>query len=79
MVDGSEVDVASGHLSPTESKADSVVATQEARRDSGGGCATRCGIARAMETKRGSAGCAQCANPIISISAIVASNPGDIG
>src|SRR6266446_8584104 len=45
----------------------------------GGGCATRRGMERAMETKRRWAGCTQRANPILSIPAIAASNPGDFG
>ena len=48
-------------------------------RSYGGGCATRRGMERAMETKRRWAGCTQGANPIFSIAAIVASNPGDFG
>jgi hypothetical protein len=45
----------------------------------GGGWATRKGMERATETKRRLAGCTQRANPILSIPAIVASNPGDFG
>jgi hypothetical protein len=45
----------------------------------GGGWATRKGMERAKETKQRRAGCTQRANPILSIPAIVASNPGDFG
>jgi len=48
-------------------------------QDYGGGCATRRGMGRATETKRRWAGCTPGANPIFSIAAIVASNPGDFG
>ena len=48
-------------------------------RSFGGGCATRSGMERAMETKRRWAGCTPGANPILSIAAIVASNPGHFG
>jgi hypothetical protein len=79
MADGSKVDVASRRTPTTESKADSVGRNKSIGRNYGGGCATRCGMERSKETKRESAGCTQWANPIGSISAIVASNPGDFG
>ena len=48
-------------------------------RSYGGGCATRGGMERAMETKRRWAGCTQKGNPLPFVTAIVASNPGDFG
>jgi hypothetical protein len=45
----------------------------------GGGWATRRGMERAMETKRRWAGCAQKGNPLPFVTAIVASNSGDLG
>src|SRR5260370_5633528 len=62
-----------------QSRADAVGQTDSVGRDYGGGCATRRGMERAMETKRRWAVCTQRANPILSIPAIVASNPGDFG
>src|SRR6266404_5458742 len=53
--------------------------TDPVGRNYGGGCATRRGMERAMETKRRWAGCTQGANPILSIAAIVASSRGDGG
>jgi len=48
-------------------------------RSYGGGCATHRGMEREMGTKRRQVGCTQGANPILSIPAIVASYPGDLG
>ncbi len=62
-----------------ESSADPDGQTDSVPQNYGGGCATRRGMERAMETKRRWAGCTQRANPILSIPAIVASNPGDFG
>src|SRR5260370_12086633 len=62
-----------------QSRADAVGQTDSVGRDYGGGCATRRGMERAMETKRRWAVCTQGANPLLSIPAIVASNPGDFG
>jgi hypothetical protein len=70
---------ASGHTSPMESSTDPDGHMDSAVRNYGGGCATRRGMVRAMETKQRWASCTQGANPILSIPAIVASNPGDFG
>jgi hypothetical protein len=70
---------ASGHTSPLESSADPDGQTDSVGQNYGGGWATRKGMERATETKQSWAGCTQRANPILSIPAIVASNPGDFG
>lgn len=62
-----------------ESSADPDGHTGSFGQNYGGGCATRRGMERAMETKRRWAGCTHGANWILSIAAIVASNPGDFG
>src|SRR5229473_2948501 len=48
-------------------------------RSYGGGCATRRGTERAIETKQSWPGCTQRTNPLPFVTAIVASNPGDFG
>src|SRR5216684_1949167 len=53
--------------------------TDPVGRNYGGGCATRQGTERAMETKRRRARCAPKGNPIPFVTAIVASNSGDFG
>ena len=70
---------ASGHTSPMQSGTDASGHADSVGQDYGGGCATRRGMERATETKQGWVGCTQRANPILSIAAIVASNPGDFG
>ena len=62
-----------------ESNADSDGHRDSVGRNYGGGWATRRGMERATETKQRWVGCTQGANPILSIPAIVASNPGDFG
>ena len=54
-----------GHTSPTESKADSDGHKKSVGWDYGGGCATRCGMERATETKRGLVSCTHQANQIL--------------
>jgi hypothetical protein len=79
MAASPKVDVVSERRSPTESKTDLVGRKTSARWDYGGGCATRCGMERATEKKRGLVSCTHQVNQILSIPAIVASNPGDFG
>ncbi len=62
-----------------ESSADPDGHADSVGQNYGGGCATRRGMERATETKQRWAGCTQGANPLLSIAAIVASNPGDFG
>jgi len=62
-----------------ESSADPNGHTDPVGQNYGGGCATRKGMERATEMNPRLAGCAQRANPILSIAAIVASKPGDFG
>ena len=69
---------ASRHTSATQSRADAVGQTDSVGQYYGGECAMRRGMERAMETKPRWVGCTQGANPILSITAIVASNPGDL-
>src|SRR5438309_8639499 len=76
----SEVELgASRHTSATQSRADAVGQRIQFGQSYGGGCATRKGMERAMETKRRWAGCAKKGNPLPFVTAIVASNPGDSG
>jgi len=62
-----------------ESSADPDGYTVSVGQSYGGGCATRRGMERGIETKRKWAGCTQKGNPLLSMVAIVASNPGDGG
>src|SRR5260221_1002812 len=67
------------HTSLMQSRADAVEQTDSARRDYGGGCATRRGTGRGMKPNQGWASCAQIGKPITSSAAIVASYKGDGG
>jgi hypothetical protein len=61
-----------------QSRADVREQTDSVWRNCGGGCATRRGTERATEIEKRWVGCTHGANPILSIAAIVASNPGDL-
>jgi len=78
MAARSEFDVASGHTSPAESKADSIARKKLIMWNYGRGCTTTGrGGDRGIEARW--AGCAQSANPLLSVLAIVASIAGDFG
>ncbi len=62
-----------------ESCADSNGPKSSIRQNYGGGCATRNGMEKGMETKQRRAGCTQTGNQLPFVIAIVASNPGDSG
>jgi len=69
----------SEHTSPLESGADSHGSKNSIGQDYGGGCATRKGMGRGMEMKQRWMGCTQTGNPLPFVTAIVASNSGDLG